>query len=208
MPSVHPSLALRRRVADTLARAGDADRADRWAAGERADCGPAAGLRRWFRRCPSPRTIAMEWRQQHDGEGATRCCRSSSRPRRRRSSASTSTSTDAKNRTYTLVLLVDRAGWSSAGQPGLPEMLAVENAALHEYFESGLRSWRPSSSRAAALDGARRAQRRAHHVRRDATEVGAWHWPSAAKVLPICTHTCTILPSPERLPGCSIWVCT
>ena len=101
------SSALRRRVADTLARAGDADRADRWAAGERADCGPAAGLRRWFRRCPSPRTIAMEWRQQHDGEGATRCCRSSSWPRRRRSSASTSISTAAKNRTYSLVLLVE-----------------------------------------------------------------------------------------------------
>ena len=97
----------RRRVADILARAGDADRADRWAAGERADCGPAAGLRRWFRRCPSPRTIAMEWRQQHDGEGATRCCRSSSWPRRRRSSASTSISTAAKNRTYSLVLLVE-----------------------------------------------------------------------------------------------------
>ena len=30
-----------------------------------------------------------------------------------------------------------RAGWSSAGQPGLPEMLAVENAALHEFFEYG-----------------------------------------------------------------------
>ena len=101
-----------------------------------------------------------------------------------------------------------RAGWSSAGQPGLPEMLAVENAALHEYFEYGLRSGRPSSSRSSASDGARRAQRRAHHVRRDATEVGAWHWPSAAKVLPMCTHTCTILPGPERLPGCRIWVCT
>ena len=33
-----------------------------------------------------------------------------------------------------------RAGWSSAGQPRLPEMLAVENAALHEYFESGFRT--------------------------------------------------------------------
>ena len=100
-----------------------------------------------------------------------------------------------------------RAGWSSAGQPGLPEMLAVENTALHEFFESGLRSWRPSSSRSAASDDARRAQRRAHHVRRDATEVGALHWPSAAKVLPMCIHTCTILPGPERLPGCRIWVC-
>ena len=107
LPADRRASALRRRVADTLARAGDADRADGWAAGERADCGPAAGLRRWFRRCPSPRTIAMEWRQQHDGEGATRCCRSSSWPRRRRSSASTSTSTDAKNRTYSLVLLVE-----------------------------------------------------------------------------------------------------
>ena len=100
-----------------------------------------------------------------------------------------------------------RAGWSSAGQPGLPMMLAVESAALHEYFESGLRSWRPSSPRSAASDGARQAQRRAHHVRRDATEVGAWHWPSAAKVLPICTHTCTILPGSECLPGYLIRVC-
>ena len=84
-----------------------------------------------------------------------------------------------------------RAGWSSAGQPGLPEMLAVDNAALHEYFERGLRSWRLSSSHSAALDGARRAQRRAHHVRRDATEVGAWHWIGAAKLLPTRTYTCT-----------------
>ena len=96
-----------------------------------------------------------------------------------------------------------RAGWSSAGQPSLPEMLAVENAALHEFFESGLRTWRPSSPRSAASEGARQAQRRAHHDRRDATEVGAWHWPSAAKVLPICTHTCTLLPCPERLYACT-----
>ena len=34
---------------------------------------------------------------------------------------------------------------------GLPQMLAVENAPLHEYFESVLRSWRPSSPRSAAL---------------------------------------------------------
>ena len=44
-----------------------------------------------------------------------------------------------------------RARWSSAGQPGLPEMLAIENAALHKYFESGLRSWRLSSPRSVVL---------------------------------------------------------
>ena len=35
----------------------------------------------------------------------------------------------------------------------------------------------------------------------------AWHWIGAAKVLPIYTHTYTILPSQECLPGYLIRVC-
>ena len=107
-----------------------------------------------------------------------------------------------------------RARWCSASIPGLPEMLAVENAALHRYFESGLLSCRPSSPRSAASDDSRRAPRQARHVRRDATEdgrrkmahIGIAHWLVLQTVWPICTYT--ILPGPERLKGYRIRVCT
>ena len=53
--------------------------------------------------------------------------------------ASTSSSMDATHRTCSLVLLVESEIIFCGPAPGLPEMLAVENAALQEYFEDGLR---------------------------------------------------------------------
>ena len=59
--------------------------------------------------------------------------------------------------------------------------MAVE---LQGNWKLGPALWRPLSRSSAASDGARRARRRDHHVRRDATEDGAMALARATKVLP------------------------